>query len=738
MTTLHATAIISAVDRASAVFGRIGASAAAAARVYGGMAQQVNQAGRAVATSFTAPALLGIGAVIARTQDFQKALAGVQIAGIADNLEDGVTNFRKISEAAEKTKEHALEVSKALRLPPTGLLKAGEAAGKMGLAGDKANKLMEMAGSVHVQDREITPEKAAEFLGTMGILYDAGKEREYGTDITRLANQWLGVANMTRTTASRIEGGLRQFAPLYASLGEDFANTSSLVGAMVQGGLMDVESGTALKSLAVRMLKPTRDGMDAMRVAGIDRAKFMDLEPVSARKAFSNLKSITDQQVAKKDWAPIQKMLLEGEAKKSFLDPEWQQSFLQAYNTATKATTQEARDANTERMALALLSGGGKIRMFDLIKELRAKLESGELTNQGMANIGEGRHLSRYKALFKAFPEAEKLQKALKGVNDEFTRAGNQIWRESAAGQWEGMVAAIDRMLNRIRETKGFGGLVSGLETIASAMDRMAQTNPQVLNAIVTGILAFAGLGAAGAVIGMLGTGLGTIAAALASPAMVALLGAGGLAAMFGAFNVENGQALVNVLTSTAGAVQQIAGLIGDAVSGLQSLLGMDSIKASGLAATLNGMAQNINIITAGLKLVREANAGLPKGMESDPNDRVGTTTRQQEIQGVFDGIAGWIFPWLKKGHEDLNKQPLIREQSAPFANGVPFWPPFLPNPAASLQSLTGTVSGEVTSKVVVEVKGPGQVVDQQGGTGKVSGTLNTGKSMPDVGAGKQ
>lgn len=738
MTTLTATAIISAIDRASPVFAKVGAQAAAAARVYGGMAQQINQAGRAVATNFSAPALLGIGAVIARTQDFEKAVAGVRIAGIADNLKDGVVDFKKLREEADKTQEAALKISEALRLSPTGIIKAGEAAGKMGLAGDKANKLMEMAGSVHVQDREMSPEKAAEFIGTMGILYNAGKEREYGQDITKLTNQWLAVANMTRTSASRIEGGLRQFAPLYASLGEDFAHTSALVGAMVQGGLTDIESGTALKSLAVRMLKPTRDGMDAMRIAGIDRAKFMNLEPVSARKAFANLKAITDQQVGKKDWAPIQQMLQEGEAKKSFLDPEWQQSFLQAYNTATKANTQEARDANAERMALSLLAGGGKIRMYDLIKEFGAKLESGELTNQGMAQIGEGRHLSRYKALFKLIPEAEKLLGVLKGINNEMTGSGNKIWRESAAGQWEGMVAAIDRMLTRIRETKGFGGLVSGLESIATAMDRMAKTNPDTLNAIVTGLLAFAGLGAAGAVIGMLASGLGTIAAALASPAMVALLAGGGLAAMLGAFNVENGQAVVNLLSAVAGAVGQISGGIGDAVSGLQSLLNMNPSEGAGLAALLNGMAANINLITAGLRTIREASSS-PSKHTGDPYDPMGMADaqagRQRESKKAVDDVAGLLFPWLKKGHEDLNKQPLIREQSAPFANGVPFWPPFVPNPLSSLQ---GTVTGEVTSKVVVEVKGPGQVVENQGGTGKVNGSLNSGKSMPDVGAGKQ
>lgn len=461
--------------------------------------QQLTAATQRFNATVAAPLGLGLAGIITTTQEFEKALVGVQVAGIADNLEKGVVDFEKLRKEAEATKEAALALSEALRLSPDGLLRAGEAAAKMGLAADKLQILMKMAGSVNIQDSSLSPSGAAEFLGSMGILFKAGKEGfegragpgDYNADITKITNQLLGVASMTRTGAGPLQQGLRQFAPLYASFGESFAATSALIGAMVQAGQLDVESGTALKSLGVRLLRPTAQGREAMLKAGIDRGQFMDLSAVSAGQAFNSLIRLTDVRLTPDQRAKLKAKLVEGEAGKKFMDDMWQQEFLQLYNDFTEAKTAEAKEANLDRVMMSIMTGGGRIKMMEFIKMLGEKMASGELTDAQMAMIGEGRHLSKYKALFQMLPFMQELYDKVKGINSEFSDAGDKLWFESSAGRWQGALAAFQRAFIRLRESEGVARFI---ESMARLADAIAKADPRVVDALGKSIVGLAAI----------------------------------------------------------------------------------------------------------------------------------------------------------------------------------------------------------------------------------------------------
>lgn len=725
MTTLTATAIITAVDRASAVFGRVAAAAQAAAGRFQAAAVGAHNAGAIISTGVGIGAAAGFVALINRTQEFQKTLAGIEIAGIADNLQNGVVNFQKLREEAQQTKEEAMRLSKELNIGPTGFMKAGEAALKMGLSADKVSKLMELSGSVHIQDREISQGKATEFLGTAGILFKAGQEgRSYAEDVTRLANQWLGVANMTRTSASRIEEGLRQFAPLYASFGEDFATTTSLIGAMVQAGQTDVESGTALKSLGVRLLNPTREGREGFLISNINRADFMDFQAVSANKAFQSLMQLTDVKVSAKDRASLRAMLVEGQEKKQFIDPDFQQSLLQKYNAATGAATQEKSDANAERILMAILTAGGRIKMGEYIKILAAKSASGEMTDASLAKIGEGRHLSKNKALLGMVPEFKKLYAALKDINDEFTRSGNTIWKDSDAGKWEGTIASLDRALQRLRESAGIRSVIESLESLAN---KVAGLSPGVVEfggkmaAAAVGLTAF-GMAARG-----VGAGLGLLAAAFASPLMRKLMLGGGLAMMLGDpgdLFKANSYDPFGTPVSPAGAMWSelstmlgnIASLATQAVSSMRQLMGMEGLSADTnplvmLAMAITNHMRNVNAEIEKLRANISADGWLSGGAKFLAGD-------YEKNPGAID----WIWSKLKAAGQGMaiEKMPLINGQEA-------YGPP------RSLY-VEGQVGGKMDVNVTVKVDGNGQVTSQTSSGGEVSGRLNSGKSMPDVG----
>ena len=543
MSTMQAAAIITAVDRASPVFRQVAAAAQAAAQRYQGVAGRIDAATGAIRSSATAMALPAVAAftgLIQRTQDFEKALYGVQVAGIADNLSmktmtDGsktaVVDFEKIRESAKQTSEEAMRLSKSLAQSPTGLLRAGEAAGKMGLSADKMSTLMEMAGSVHLQDRQMAPEKAAEFLGSVGKQFGFEKEgRDYNAEITKATNYWLGVANMTRTSAGRMEEGLRQFAALWGSLGVSFKSTAATLGAITQAGQLDVEAGTAFKSLAVRMLNMTHKGRDAAVVSGFAREVrergLIDVSGVTSKQSLLNLKQVLPGQITKKDEPGLRKFLELGEREKKFTDESWQNMLFDRLYKITGAKDEPSRKAVQEKALTAILTGGGKMQMDKILLLLAEMHKAGNLTDAHLANIAEGRHINKYKAFFEMVDEYLKIMQKLDGVTDQYTKSGNKLWVESAAGRWDGAIAAVDRALVKLRSTMGVQSLTGAFERVADAVSNMPR-----------GVQEFGGTALAASIgISALGFALSGVAKAgaliAASPILRALLIGGGAAYM--------------------------------------------------------------------------------------------------------------------------------------------------------------------------------------------------------------
>ncbi len=742
MSQMQAAAVITARDLASPVFARVAASAQAAANRYAGVAGRldaVQGALKASASAFALPAAAAMGALISRTQEFEKALVGVQIAGIADNLKDGVVNFEAIRAQAENTREEALRLSRALSLNPTGFVKAGEAALKMGLSADKVSKLMEMSGSVHLQDRQISQEKATEFLGTAGILFGAGADgRDYNADITKYANQWLGVANMTRTSASRLEEGLRQFAPLYASLGESFLDTAALVGAMTQAGQLDTEAGTALKSMGVRMLNMTHTGRDAALVSGlwrnIQEQGLIDMTGTTARQAMLNLKQVLPGQIDRKSEPALRKLLEEGEKNKAFTDAGYQNRLFAMLNKITGAKDAPTREAVQEKTLGALLTGGGKIQMTKILQLMAKMYEKGELTDAQLAKIGEGRHLSRYKALFKMLPEFEKLQKSLSGINSEFTDAGNKLWNESNAGKWEGTVAAMDRAFVRLRDTAGVRSFVEMLEQAATKFAELPK-----------GVQEFGGKALAASVgVGALGMALGGISKAAtvlaASPIIRALLIGGGIASVIGRdifmgprpqVGDMPGEGMtelfgegapiwetlerLKLLGSELGdAFSDISGSTGELAKEFAELFGIDP-EGSVLLTGLKKINSLITSATGAVKLMRDWWKG-----GSFPND---------------------LSPYLPPDAQDFYRQYRNRKEPIPVAPPPPINAPdslrqFGSTGGPQRHVVEGQADVKVQSEITVKVDGPGQVTDQRGGSGSVSMPLNPGRTMTDTGSG--
>lgn len=741
MAQMQATAVITAVDRASPVFARVAQTAAAAANVYTGLAGRMDAVAASMRTAMSTmalPATAAMTALIQRTQDFEKALVGVQIAGIADNLKDRVVDFETIRESAKRTQEEAMRLSKALSLPPTGFVKAAEAALKMGLSADKVSKLMEMSGSVHIQDNGISQEKATEFLGTVGILFGAGtKGRDYNEDITRYANQWLAVANMTRTSASKLEEGLRQFAPLYASLGQSFVSTASMLAAGTQAGLTEVELGTAFKSAANRFLNTTHTGRDSMIVSGlwdeIQKAKLIDMSAATSRQAMLNMKQLFAGRISKKDENPLRDLLEEGERGKLFMDAAYQQRLFAHVNRITGARDAPTMEANQEKVLTAIMTGGGSIQM-DKIMQLMAKMQAeGRLTDAHLGKIFEGRHIARYKAIFSMLPEYVKLMERASNVNDEFTKSGNKIWNESDAGRWTATVASFDRALVKLRQSEGVRSFVGAIEAVTQAFASMP-----------TALSEFAGKALVASVgIGALGLALSGVAKAAmvvaGNPLLKGLFLGGGALGLFqpdafmGRDRLDKNDIMDPTLFGPGAPIWQTV----DRFNNLGTEIG----------ATFQVTAQAVREIVEAVQQAFGADPSqspLFKGLSSF-NDVIVTTTNnvrmlRQAIEGM---LSGDLLSFQKLNQAvPLNPGAWFGSKVIDWWRGPQSQSPGLSgdmirnvNPVGAIRAdVQGQAEVKVNNEVTIRVEGPGTVVDNKPGSGTATVPLNTGRSMQDTG----
>lgn len=748
MATMQATAVISAVDRASPVFMRVAQAAHNAANVYTGLAGRldaVHSALKNLGTVTALPGVLALQQIIAKTQEFEKALVGVQIANIADNLKNRVVDFETIRKSAAETAEHAMRLSKALSMPPAGLLKAGEAALKMGLAADRMPALMEMAGSVHLQDNAISVEQAAEALGTIGINFRAGEKGphttgDYVTDITRMANQWLAAANLSKSSASRLMEGLRQMAPLYASMGESFGDTVALIATMTQAGLMDPESGTALKSAGTRMFNMTHMGRVEMVKSGlwqrIMEGNLIELTANSSLQSFRNIKNSFPGRLSKEADGELRALLDEGEKNKSYFDQTFQGRLFALINRRTGTVDQAGIEANEEKILSSITTGGGRVQMTKIL-QLMAKMQAeGTLTDAQLGKIFEGRHLSRMKALYSLITkDFAKIQATNNEVRDEFTKAGTKLFNESDAGKYAAMIASLDRAFVRFRQSEGIRNSIGLLEQFASTIATMPQ-----------GIVEFGGKALAASVgIGALGLALSGVAKAAmviaGNPLLKALfLGGGALAlgqpgAFMGADRLDARDTLDPTLFGPGAPIwltfdrfkqvgeeaAQTVELIGQIgvgiVQAIQKAFGEDPAK-SPLFKGLQSFNELLESTANRIKALREGITALVGG------DMSGAMTKLQQTNPQGWAFAEWVMRggitgWAARKMYDPGGDGMLRDLGGPSSFGN------------RQQMERIDVQGQAEVRVEIKVDGPGTVANPPG-TVKVP--LNTGKSMPDTG----
>lgn len=494
MVDLTARAIITAVDRFSGpVRGMAGALSAFQTHAGNVMRdvgtravvaqEKLNNAHRAITRMpIMAPSALALGALIERTQEFEKFATGTKIASIPDAFREvadefgrmhRTIDFAKVREEGEKYREGALDLSRTLGLLPAPTMKAAQAASKMGVSYRQAMALAKEAGIWSMADDEMVPDHGVETLGGWAYQFGAPKDPEgYAAFVRALADKAKTLADRTPTSLRPFAEGIKQVAPLWAQTGGTFDELAAIIGTAAMTKQNEIEIGTATKMAIVRAINPTLLNSASWARAGMKKSQYMNLIPQDPIKATNQIISTYSGYLSKGARGDI-RTLLETAIKDGdvlgAVDPI-------AAMVAEKAGGAFSHDELRIGIANMVTSGGLQFKSWKYLRDTAEQFKKGAISFGDFVQRFSGFHASRMMS-FLAHPEwmdeLLELSQKTQGLGQE---ARERIYRESRYGKWIAFKSAIDRLLVNLGGSAPMLAFVEGLEKISEgSLDPIAK-----------------------------------------------------------------------------------------------------------------------------------------------------------------------------------------------------------------------------------------------------------------------
>lgn len=510
-------------------------------------------------------AAFGFSALIGATKEWNDAIWGANAALLAnEDVQARVASgdmpgaIRLASQQTKEFSDEAMRLSRELKLLPELFAKAGMEATKMGLDYQQSQAVMRAAGAVFMSDQEADPSDIAKALGTYGLIYgqETGSEA-YSKQVYERASVLSLAGAKTRTSASAIEAGARNFMGMHGAFGGRFEDLIALIATGSQAGQFEKATGTSLKTLQARFLRMPTSGYAAMAGAGIDISKFMDFGAVDPMRATNAIIQSFPQQLGKGARGNVLKFLEKAQREGRLGNPEIiSETMAELERNGLEFAGAEDRDAAFNKLS-ALMSGvGGKFDIIGLFAEVSKAVQEGRASPGLLGIIGEGKRTHEYAALLKLFPDLLRLRDELVADDGKYLNTIEKAFPESSAGRIAAMAAAFQRLQISIMSNEGLFNFISGLERV---FDWASKLPPELTTLALGAVAARAALGG---LVWLLGGAVGA-----------AIRFAGALGGLRGAASVFAGlSAAAASGAPLLGFLGRLAGLTGDAVKGLGRL----------------------------------------------------------------------------------------------------------------------------------------------------------------------
>lgn len=551
-------------------------------------------------------AAYGLRALLEPTREFNTSIWGTT-AALAGQTKD----MKLAQRQADDMRVTALKLSKAYGVMPEVFAKAGEEAAKMGLSQAKSAAVMEAAGKTAMSDQNVNASAMAKSLGTYGIIYGAEEdEAKYRQQVLSRASSLALAGASTRSSASGVEEGLKNYMGVHGAFGGTFEDAVALTAVGTQGGLMEKEVGTALKTLTTRFLRMPAEGRAALSGSGIDINKFMDFSAVDPTRARNQLLAAFPQQLGKNAKSKVQGFLEKAQRDGRLKDPAIINETLQFLEKqGLDFAGSEDRDAATSKIAAIMHGAGGRFDPLGFFSEIQSAIDDGRAGPGIMAAIGEPKRLSQYLSLLKTLEEAKNLRDELVRDKGRYLESIAKGYTQSEAGKLVAMEASWTRLSLSLVRSNGIQTALGTLEWMANVFEGM----PDWASSAAGGLLAFA---AVATPVGYALRGLGATLKAfyaygIGAAKAMGLLGLGGSGAAAGGGLFSLGKGMVGGAAAAAASKRMLSGMAAASQASQRMLAGMGASGAAGALASQTGLLTKIGTAASfaarGLKLLSAA-----------------------------------------------------------------------------------------------------------------------------------
>ncbi len=608
MANLTSRLVISLVDRASGPARGIAGSLRAlntAARTapLATMAAEAKKTGQHLTAFATKAAAAGYGlyAFINATKEFNESKFGYGFARITDFIEKGKLDTKGWAEEMNSAAKAARKLAKEFGTTPSTVMKAREEVEKLGFKGDESESIWRAALGLHLSEPDsLDSGEAAKFVGAMYRGYAKQREalaKKLGRDANdpKFQDMWIkGLAGKAAVAgaesalgpADLIEG-MRQYAPQWAQFG---ISPEYAMAALAHGsnyGFRAPELGTAFKSMANRLVKPTAEGLRWLNALGVDRSRYMSTDAADPERATNQLSSLLGGSLSGKNKASVRQMLQKAQRDGTTTSPEFQQELSTRVAKLLKRRTEQDLQEIEMAVSNATMSSGGQIDLNGLVRELIAK----KAGPAAMMAIFEGRHYARGTPMFEFYDKMYALFEKLQAVDGSVIDNVVEGRKITEAGTADQLYGAWQDFLLQLQDSGVIEGVKQGLTAIADTLKAIGPEGTALaMKLMVVSTAAGLAVSALGAVVGVLRTayalGRGALALAGIGGAGAAGTGALGARGMFGlGAGVYGGAKAVAASKRMVQGMSASRGLLASS----KMIAGMGAAGAGGAAASTVG-----------------------------------------------------------------------------------------------------------------------------------------------------
>jgi len=309
-----------------------------------------------------------------------------------------------------------------------------------------------------------------------------------GATTQRLVDGLSYAANVTVGSMRDFSESLKFAGGILGATGTSLEQSLAMFTGLAKGGILGSEAGTAVRSLAVRMIKMPKGGQASLAKYGIKLSDYVHARPMTG-KGVSDALGATEYSLSEKE---ANAAIARGGA-----SPEGQKKAI-AKALVAKYRAKSATDLAAIQNVVDEVVGiaGSIIDIFAFLKKLKAAgVAPGDL-----ANIAEGRQISRTQTLIDS-----DLDGNLKDANEKAPGYGTKtfgVMNQGLEAMMKRLEAAWSQFGNSLTESV-MPQLLTVFERVADFTKSLATANPALLR---MGIALTAAAAAAGPLLFVLGS----------------------------------------------------------------------------------------------------------------------------------------------------------------------------------------------------------------------------------------